>query len=144
MPVFDTRPGAIIKGEQVLIANEDGVNDVYWISRSAALQLRARGPGPEGLRAFISKHAIPTSDEAKPVEGGAYVRQDSAAAEGKSRIRPIDRWDCGNGHLPHHVALTIIKSAGITQVDAMQWLYDAAYSAGPDFCETLLQPEVPF
>ncbi len=65
-------------------------------------------------------------------------------ADAFEAARPGDQWNCGNGHLRAQTALTLIEKAGVRDVEAMQWLDDAAYEAGPDFCRDLLNSRMPF
>lgn len=77
--------------------------------------------------------------------GKRQVRLEPEAVEAENiEPRPGDKWNCGNGHLHTQAALTLIEKNGVTDVEAMRWLDDAAYEAGPDFCRDLLNARIPF
>ncbi len=58
-------------------------------------------------------------------------------------------WHCGNGHLSAQASLLLIAGNRVASYDAMRWIHDTAYEAGPQFCAEIIErlnpsDEVPF
>lgn len=116
----------------------DGRKATAILTDTAHRQLKAMGKiSSADRRGFIETWRILP----KPETAASEQQKMQTAGE---QTRPGDRWHCGNRHLHTQAALHLIAKNGVTDVKAMQWLDDAAYVAGPDFCATALQPEFPF
>lgn len=140
---IDGNPNTV-RFEVVRIVLDHGEEGHILLPRALAQRVRANKALRDALTFVLNSpgaFGLPATEE-QPVD--AQQGETGGVTAEADKRRPIDRWHCGNHHLHVQVALTLIRECRVTDGGSMEWLDNAAYEAGPDFCQSFLQPEVPF